>query len=122
MQISNSGSFPYSPRGAHAGSADAQVTRARLQKTNDQREFPDSRHIEENPSPVSSQTAMAPVEVTAQHLASAALDEAMIRGRLADNESASAGNRQAIAHYSQVAAQSVEPVSDIEVLGIDVYA
>jgi hypothetical protein len=122
MQISNSGSFTYSPKGVHTGSADTQAARARLQKPSGQREFSDSRHIEENPSPVSSQTAMAPVEVTAQHLASAALDEAMIRGRLANNESAYAGNQQAIAHYSQVAAQSIEPVSGIEVLGIDVYA
>jgi hypothetical protein len=118
MQIANSGAFNHFTKRVHTG-AETLAERARLKKASQQQDPAETHRIEQGSPPA---PALAPIESTAVPLATAAMDESLIRGRLADNESSYASHQQAIAQYSQVAAQSSEPKTEVEVMGIDVYA
>lgn len=119
MQISNSGAFHTYSKGAARGAVDAQ---ARLQKPQDQAKSSDAYRTAEGQAAASQPPAVVPHEAAAQQQGAAFWDESMVRGRLADQDSAFASQRQALAQYTQVAAQPMDTTSEVEVLGIDVYA
>lgn len=120
MHISSSGPFHSYAKDVARSAGEA---RARLQKPQEQANSSESYQTKAEPVSESLPQATSPAEVTPGAMFPSAIDEALIRGRMADQDSASASKRLAITQYTQIATQTMETASPtVEVLGIDVYA